>query len=446
MALFAAAVIVLIVRVAAWPDGPSWALFAAAALVAAASATVVAGRARPSLDAAATWIDVRTGASGAVVTEAELGATEWSDDADRRIPLALEQLPRDPWLASLSALAPALLFAFAAAWLPMPERLVGPPPAVAHRAIERLEEKLAALEETLDLSPELVEELHARLDRIQESADDGRIESTFEAVDRLGERLDLEAERALDAASRAAESLGEAASDPHLDHAREAFENALASLKDAGLDKGLPTDSARIDASLAELPEGASLSSTQLASASSALSKSLQEKLGRLGEARLIDASKLAQLKDLAPVELRDLAELAEVDLDHECDSECDKPGGKCSGRNARCGSGACVAVSSAPGRGGVSRGRADARLDFSGETPESAERFEEHALPPGGRLDLERSVLLGVGGAEPTVEPTAEGSGLVETEASVGDASWKRRLAPRHREAVRRFFDGAKD
>jgi len=89
-----------------------------------------------------------------------------------------------------------------------------------------------------------------------------------------------------------------------------------------------------------------------------------------------------------------------------------------------------------------VSRGRGDARLDFKGETPESAERFQEQALPPGGRLDLETSTLLGVGSGAPQIDPTDEASQALDTQASTGDASWKRRLAPHHRDAVRRFFE----
>jgi hypothetical protein len=82
--------------------------------------------------------------------------------------------------------------------------------------------------------------------------------------------------------------------------------------------------------------------------------------------------------------------------------------------------------------------------LNFSGETPESAARFTETALPPGA-LDLERSALLGVGLGAPTSAPSVEGSQLTATRASSGDASWKRRLAPAHREAVRTFFEGDK-
>lgn len=98
---------------------------------------------------------------------------------------------------------------------------------------------------------------------------------------------------------------------------------------------------------------------------------------------------------------------------------------------------------STSPGAGGVSRGRGDAALNFSGETPESAERFKEAALEPSAALDLENSVLLGLGAGAPKFDPSAEASQLAPVRASAGEASSKRRLAPHHREAVRGFFGG---
>jgi len=102
------------------------------------------------------------------------------------------------------------------------------------------------------------------------------------------------------------------------------------------------------------------------------------------------------------------------------------------------------IALSAGGGQGGVSRGPGHAPLDFNGETAENAERFAEHALPPGA-LDLERSQLLGVGAGAPQESPSAEASSKVSTQLSAGEASWKRRLAPQHREAVRTFFSGDK-
>lgn len=97
------------------------------------------------------------------------------------------------------------------------------------------------------------------------------------------------------------------------------------------------------------------------------------------------------------------------------------------------------------PGRGGVSRGRGDAALEFSGETPGRTDEFEAHQLSPAERLDPESTAIVGVGASAPDVEPTAQAGGLVETRASGGRAAWKRRVAPHHRDAVQGFFGGQK-
>jgi hypothetical protein len=93
------------------------------------------------------------------------------------------------------------------------------------------------------------------------------------------------------------------------------------------------------------------------------------------------------------------------------------------------------------PGSGGVSRGRGDAELRFSGETEGRTDEFESKSLPEAAALDVESTALVGVGAATPEAAPNAEGAGLVETGTSTGRGAWKRRLAPHHREAVRDFF-----
>jgi hypothetical protein len=74
-------------------------------------------------------------------------------------------------------------------------------------------------------------------------------------------------------------------------------------------------------------------------------------------------------------------------------------------------------------------------------ETPGRVDQFEARALPSAERLDLESAQLLGVSAATPRTDANGEGAGLVDVEASLGESSWRRRLAPRHRAAVQEFF-----
>ena len=75
-------------------------------------------------------------------------------------------------------------------------------------------------------------------------------------------------------------------------------------------------------------------------------------------------------------------------------------------------------------------------------ESQGDTERFEARTLDPAEYADLENSGVLGVDATTPEVDPTAEGAGLVEVEGSGGGTAWRRRLSPRHRRAVRTFFD----
>jgi tetratricopeptide (TPR) repeat protein len=258
-----------------------------------------------------------------VVTEAELGASAWSGQAQERIENALAQLPRIDGLALARSLGLGALFAAAALFVPLPEASrSGAPPVAPERTLERLEEKLAALEDALALDPELSQELHERLERVEESAREERFDSTFEALDRLEERLDDSAARALEAAQQAQENLAAAASDAHLDHAQEALESALEQLRESGLTKGLSESTkSELGEQLDSLPPGLQLSSQELAALSRELNQSLAKQLGKLGAARLIDPSKLRELLDAQLGE-------GELDPDHECDEDCKKPGG----------------------------------------------------------------------------------------------------------------------
>lgn len=88
-----------------------------------------------------------------------------------------------------------------------------------------------------------------------------------------------------------------------------------------------------------------------------------------------------------------------------------------------------------------MSRGRADAELIWGEETPGRLDEFQAEALPSAERLDLDTSEVLGIGVTSPSARPEGEAAGTADVEASLGESSWRRRLRPRHRDAVQRFF-----
>ena len=93
--------------------------------------------------------------------------------------------------------------------------------------------------------------------------------------------------------------------------------------------------------------------------------------------------------------------------------------------------------------RGVGTDGGGATRLLWGEESPELTERLELRTLSPARRADLESSATLAESRQAPDVEAEEEGAGLVELEASRGRRAWRRDLAPRHRRAVREFFEG---
>jgi len=300
-----------------------WLGWSALALV---SAAWLARRRVPSAAWATAWLDVHGGATGAIVTEGELGDSPWSTRVGGGLARARAALPGPRLDSALKRLAPGALFAALAVWVPVPERIVGPPPVVATALIEELEAELEALEEELDLPPDEAEELETRLERIQAEAEDGQPASTFEAIDRLGQRLEDEAAQALEAAQQAAEDLATASGHPELATAQEALEAALATMQDAGLAKDLPPAAkAGLQPGTLSLPPGAQLSSRELAALSAELRKALEATTQGLAAGKLLDASRLRAFEG----RLAKLGEgFGEPDPAHECDEDCKKPGG----------------------------------------------------------------------------------------------------------------------
>ena len=98
----------------------------------------------------------------------------------------------------------------------------------------------------------------------------------------------------------------------------------------------------------------------------------------------------------------------------------------------------------SRPGNGGISRGRADAFLGLTNDTQGGTDAFQAERLPP-GQAPSRSWARLGTSRGMPETNPVRDtGPGSAGAQGS-GEASTRRRLAPRHREAVKRFFSREK-
>jgi hypothetical protein len=74
-------------------------------------------------------------------------------------------------------------------------------------------------------------------------------------------------------------------------------------------------------------------------------------------------------------------------------------------------------------------------------ESPGRTDAFTPKQLPSGRYLDPEHTQLAGVSASDPEVDPKAEAAGLQESAGADARSAWRRRIAPAHREAVKRFF-----
>ncbi len=96
------------------------------------------------------------------------------------------------------------------------------------------------------------------------------------------------------------------------------------------------------------------------------------------------------------------------------------------------------------PGRGGINRGRGDAPMLWGEESDEQKVKFTTKELPPISISSDEEMPVVGINILEPEEmeAPVAGGAGRVlNFKNIVGSEAWQRRISPRHRGLVRRYF-----
>lgn len=290
--------------------------------IAPALAWVRARRRRLSREAAAAWLDVRAGAGGVLVTGLEAPDPRWAPRVEAVLARA-PALPRPRLVRPLGLPLLGALFVVAALAVEVPASEPGPSPALFEAALQRLDEQLATLEEEVELEEELAREMHERLERLAEDLDHSGAESTYEAIDRLEERLGAEARRASDAARRAGEALAGASATAQADGglALEKLQDALAALREGGLAGALPPSlEAELDALEAAAAAGLPLAGAKLLELSEELRALLQAKLDGLAAAGLTAPARLASPGEFASL---DGFELRPHDHEGECE-----PGG----------------------------------------------------------------------------------------------------------------------
>lgn len=272
--------------------------------------------------AAAAWLDVHSGASGAVVTGFEVDDVSWSSRVAEAL-ARVERLPTARMKRPALLCAGGLAFAVVALLVPIPRPAQSPSVALQQARIEKVLEQLATLEEELTLAPEFAEEMRASLERLKEENALENAESALEATDRASERLADEARAAAEAARSAIDGAeaAEASAGTDPDAAQKQIEEALDELSKAGLSKGLEDPLAReLGLDSLDLPPGTKIDGAKLGAFSRALQGKLGDKLAKLAAKGLLKEGQFGRAGK--PGEMPEFEE-------HVCTAECaKKPGG----------------------------------------------------------------------------------------------------------------------
>jgi len=353
-------------------------------------------------------VDALTGGDGAVLTLAERHDQAWSH-ASQISRAAHAALPRfRPW-RRLTIVVPALAFLVIALLLPRRTPAAGPSP-IADDVVSGLSATLKELQSHDLVTPEEEKQLQQEIERVRKAAEERMDASAWEAADAVKEKMAANAAAKRDAASWAQEALarysaaGGSTGNPDAASAKAELSKALEALARSGALVGVPMDIQKMLAD-GKLP-GDAAALGKLAAALGQYLGDVQSRLGEVqgfgGRASRFDPSEFAAAGE---------------------------------------GEGDGAGAGNTPGRGGITRGRADAKLTY-GQESLPAERFKAQALPPGYvRSPDDWAPVVNMPGA-PIVAPEASGRAAARAYADdAGQAAFRRTLAPRHQSAVKKYF-----
>jgi len=93
--------------------------------------------------------------------------------------------------------------------------------------------------------------------------------------------------------------------------------------------------------------------------------------------------------------------------------------------------------------KGGVDRGRGDAAMTWTDGTSEKDAKFKEKVLPPAIVAGLNDSQMVGLSASAPTVDQGGIAAhGALNSAATGGGSAYTQTVLPRHKGAVKRYFE----
>jgi len=397
--------------------------------VAAIAAAVVSRRRLPSRDSVRAMLDSRNDCGGLLMAgaDADLGAWRTPEITSPRLrwrkARAFGLLAASSGFVLISLLAPVR---FAATGVARPMDV--------SREVENLSAQIEALKEAQVIEGAKAEALEQKLDQLGQEASGEDPAKTWEALDHLNDAVEKAAKEAAEAASARRERLDRAealaeglmAGGDQLDS--KTMTEAMRTLGEMTREAVKENESLAGDLSpeTLEAIKSGSLKAEHLKDLSKALSQSksaLNQNLSKLSKSGMINPN---ALKGGAQANRRDNSGLARFLKENAEKMSIDE-----------------ATLQWCAGKGGVDRGRGDAAMTWTDGSSEKDARFKEKVLPPSSVAGLNDSQLVGLSASAPTADTSGVAAhGALNSAASGGGSAYTQTILPRHKGAVRRYFD----
>ncbi|WP_339908737.1 hypothetical protein [Symmachiella dynata] len=436
--LFSFGTIVLVVKLLIPQLWPHVLWIALCAVPTAVAAWWYARRSWCSRDDSVALLDEALGTGGLLMTLTERPDPFWRDRLPKLDLQYRQALPKYRPTRFASYLALPLMFAVAACFVPLREASTAPvlKNTAARNATEQLEELLAELEATTVLEEAEEEKLKEEIQRLVEETEQSPLTSEkWETLDALRERMQTRltsAEINMSKATEAAEELRRA----ELSGEKLTLERKLL------LEKQLADALSKLskNGNFANAPQG-------MQDDLQKLMKNGKLKLAKGGAARQQQLEQLRKFLEEEQDKLKEIRKNCKACQNGQCpNGQCEGgqcQGGMCQGPGQQ---GSANSNNGRPGSGGVNRGRGDAAMSWGDESDQQGVKFKESVLPQGFR-EQAKDEIDSIKASAPDVDPAAAAprSAAHDSAASAGSTTVQRRLSPKHRAAVRKYFDTSK-
>lgn len=422
-------------------------------ILAALLGAVWATRQVPSQERLLELLDAENNCGGLLMSGREITLDGWAE----RVNVA--RIPDVAWNKRKALLLLACSVTYVGLALFLPQRFLRPAEAgsvAAEREIEKLQQQLEKLRELGLVEEQRYAELQSELQQVRKNASAEEPGKTQEALDHLEQALKQLAKESLQKRQeerellQQAKDLAEALRELSKSEQLQPGESQLASqlleklLKEMMAAEKTSEKAQQLKEFLEKHQDGNPFSDKELEELAKLLDELLDGEaldLGGLADLDLIDPEWLKNLKNanVRFVNVEWLKAALQRCEEGECDAE------ELLALLIRCRGGTGpVADANLPGRGGVNRGRADAELTFGQQSSAEGVQFKPEALKPGALHNLD-APLVKIQRVKPGTEQreTSQGGALGDQQG-VGEGH-ERQILPRHRKAVRQYFDSGR-